>query len=45
LVARNGSCPLAGKVAVPKARLLDCRWVKDSPLSPWVPPPFGGYPP
>src|SRR5712671_2952476 len=33
LVARNGSCPLAGKVAVPVARLLDRGWIKGLPPS------------
>src|SRR5258708_31662337 len=44
LVARNGSCPLAGEAAIPVARLLDRGWITDSPLCPCVLPPFGGYP-
>src|SRR5258707_13270052 len=31
LVARNGSCPLEGKLAVAIAKLLGCGWAHGSP--------------
>jgi hypothetical protein len=42
LVARNGSCPLATKAAVP--RWLDRGWIKVSPLIAMSSSPIWGVP-